>query len=159
MRRLLLLACLLGSALLAHAHDFRIGDARLIHPYATPTPPMAQVGAAYLGIANQGTEDLRLVAVRSELSEVVELHDMVMENGVMLMRKVPYIDIPAGETLQMQQGGGHHLMLIGLKAPLRTGEQFPLWLTFEGLGEIQVEVWVEARALPDHQPMQSHPHH
>lgn len=159
MFRIFWLACLLFIAGQVTAHDFRLADLRLVHPFATPTPPTAQVGAVYLDISNNGKAPARLIRARAHIAEVVELHDMVMEQGVMKMRQVPQIEIAAGETLKMRSGGGYHLMLIGLKQPLKTGERFPLWLTFEQQGEIRVEVWVEPAAQGGAAADTHHHHH
>ena len=143
MIRHLAFACLIFMAGQAYAHDFRLADLRLVHPFATPTPPTAQIGVAYVDISNQGNTAARLISARSHIAEVVELHTMAMNDGVMKMRQVQQIEIAENDTLKMRPGGGYHLMLIGLKQPLKAGEKFPLWLRFEKQGEIRIEVWVE----------------
>lgn len=158
MLRLLLSACLLMAAGQLAAHDFRLGDLRIVHPFAAPTPPMAQVGAAYLDITNNGQQPARLVSARAHVAETVEIHDMRMEDGVMRMRKVNGLDLPSGETLKMRPGGGYHLMLIGLQQPLKVEDSFPVWLTFEGLGEIKVDVWVQAPEAGSN-AAEAHHHH
>lgn len=158
MIRTLLLACLLIMAGQVSAHDFRLADLRLVHPFATPTPPTAQVGAIYLDISNQGDKPARLIGARAHLAKTVELHDMAMDGGVMKMRQVQQIEIAASETLKMRPGGGYHLMLIGLKQPLKAGESFPIWLKFEQQGEIRVEVWVET-AVQGGAAADAHHHH
>ncbi|MFK7159618.1 copper chaperone PCu(A)C [Marinospirillum sp. MEB164] len=143
----------------ASAHDFRLGELRLVHPFATPTPPTAAVGAVYLDIDHQGSTPRRLISARAHIAEVVELHDMSMHDGVMQMRQLEVIALPAGEVTRMRPGGGYHLMLIGLKQPLVAGERFPLWLTFADLGEIRVEVWVESAAQGGAAADAHHHHH
>lgn len=159
MLRLLLSACLLLATGQLAAHDFRLGDLRIVHPFATPTPPTAQVGAVYLDITNNGSQPARLISARAHVAETVEIHDMRMESGIMRMRQVNGLDLPTGETLRMRPGGGYHLMLIGLKQPIKAGEGFPVWLTFEGLGEIQVQVVVHQDAERGSQAAESHHHH
>lgn len=144
MRKLLISFGLLLASCLVQAHDFTVGALHLQHPYARPTPPGAQVGAAYVAITNKGKSTARLLSARAEVAQVVELHDMAMIKGVMEMRQVPTIEIQPGATLSMQPGGGYHLMLLGLTEPLRLGAKFPVWLTFADEGEVKVEVWVEA---------------
>ena len=69
-RRPLLRACwalaALAAAWPAGAHDFRVGDLVLDHPYATPTPPGAVNGAAYFrAIRNRGDQADRLLGASS----------------------------------------------------------------------------------------------
>jgi copper(I)-binding protein len=68
---------------------------------------------------------------------------MAMEGNVMKMRQIDRLALPAGKTVQLSPGG-YHLMLLGLKAPLKAGDSFPLTLKFEKAGEVTVKVRVEA---------------
>lgn len=84
----------------------------------------------------------RLVAARSPVAAVVEIHEMAMDGDVMKMRQVDAIDLPAGQTVELKPGG-YHLMLMGLKTPLKAGDKLPLTLKFEKAGEVVVTVNVE----------------
>ncbi|MDI5987365.1 copper chaperone PCu(A)C [Halomonas sp. M4R5S39] len=139
----LLLAAGLVLSTVATAHDYRLDDVRVSHPFATPAPPGVPHGAAYVDIGVEGDEPAVLVGARSPASETVEFHDMSMDDGVMRMRRVERIDIPAGTLQTMRPGGGYHLMLMNLVTPLNEGERFPLTLEFAERGEIEVEVWVQ----------------
>ena len=75
---------------------------------------------------------------------------MKMEGVVMRMREVDAIDLPADARVELKPGG-LHLMLLGLKEPLKAGQHFPLKLRFEKAGEVTVEVDVDASAAPDGQ--------
>ncbi|MDE0407947.1 MAG: copper chaperone PCu(A)C [Alphaproteobacteria bacterium] len=97
-------------------------------------------GAAWLTIRNAGGED-RLVGAESPAAERVEIHTHVHEGGVMTMRRVDAIDVPAGGEAALEPGG-NHLMLFGLKAGLKTGSSFPLTLLFEKTGPVTVKVRV-----------------
>ena len=99
-------------------------------------------GGAFLTIENRGADD-RLVAASAEVSKVVELHTMSMDGDVMRMRQLDSIPLPAGKAVALKPGA-LHIMLIGLKAPLKVGDKFPLKLKFEKAGELTVEVEVEA---------------
>jgi len=140
-----LLTAAFGAAMLfaatAGAHDFTLGALTIGHPWARASAGPAPNGAAYLTVQNAGEAD-RLVAVSGDVAERVELHTHRMENNVMQMRQVDAIDVPAGGAATLQPGG-LHVMLIGLKQPLKEGEHFPLVLTFEKAGEVSVEVTVE----------------
>lgn len=129
----------------AHAHDFKAGNVTIDHPYATPTPPGARTGAIYFrGLRNSGREGDRLLAARSDMSASVEIHRNVIDGtDVMRMRQLESLDLPPGASPNVRHGGDVHLMLIDLKAPLKEGERFKLWLRFERAGEREVAVWVQ----------------
>ena len=97
-------------------------------------------GAAWLTIRNSGGAD-RLVGADSPAAERIEIHTHIHEGGVMMMRRVEAIDIPAGGEAALEPGGGH-LMLFGLKPGLKTGGSFPLTLLFEKAGRVTVEMRV-----------------
>ena len=141
----------------ALAHGSRVGDLRLLHPYATPTLGHASTGAVYLvAIDNQGETAERLLAASTPVAERVELHRMQMDGNVMRMQAVPFVAIPSRTRLTMRQGSpdDHHLMLSGLRHSLVVGDRFPLTLHFERSGAVKVEVWVQqapaAAAHPQH---------
>ena len=72
---------------------------------------------------------LKLVSVSSPAAGVAEIHEMKMEGGVMKMRALPALDLPAQQTVELKPGG-HHLMLMDLKAPLMKDGAVSLTLTF-----------------------------
>lgn len=129
------------AALSAVAHSFKLGEIDIGHPYARPTREGQMVGAGYLKLANKGPVD-RLISATSPAAGSVEIHSMSMEGDVMKMRQVDAIEIATGQTVELKPGG-YHLMLMGLKAPLKVGEKFPLTLKFEKSGEVVVTVNVE----------------
>lgn len=130
----------------AWAHDFKAGELRIDHPYATPTRPGLSSGAVYFrGIRNTGKVPDRLLSVTTPVAGRVEIHRMQMQGDVMQMRAVPALEIPAEATVPLRHGSpdGHHLMLLDLKAPLKDGERFAVTLTFEKAGTQVVKVWVQ----------------
>ena len=147
--RTFIAALVLGAAAAAHAHSFKAGDIAIEHPYARVSAPGQPNGGAYLQLKNTGSAD-RLLSASAAVSTSIELHSMQMEGDVMRMRQVDAIDVPTGQAVVLQPGG-LHLMLVGLKSPLKAGERFPLTLRFEKAGEVKVEVVVEA---PKDVPMQ-----
>ena len=74
--------------------------------------------------------DSTLIGATSPAAKIVEIHEMKQEGGVMKMRAVDRIALPAGKTVEMKPGG-YHVMLMDLVAPLKEGETVPLQLTFE----------------------------
>lgn len=149
--RLLALLILLLAAAPAAAQDYKLGALEIGHPWARATPPTAPTGGGYLSVKNTGTEPDRLVSVSSPAAGVVQVHEMKMEGNVMRMREIDGpLEIKPGETVTLAPGG-MHLMMMGLKAPLKQGEKVPLSLVFEKAGKIDVELVVVAMgATPGH---------
>lgn len=131
----------------AVAHGVKCGDLNIAHPYSTPTHGIGNTGALYfMNIKNNGKDVDQLIGARTELSSTVEIHEMSLENNIMKMRAIPEVQLPPGfeVTFKHGQANGYHLMLIGLKKPLKLADKFPVTLKFKKAGECQVEVWVEA---------------
>jgi hypothetical protein len=135
-------ACLTAAGDLA-ADEYRLQSLRIVHPFARATPPGAKSGGAYLIIENSGTTAVTLVGAASPIAGAVELHQMAMDGGVMTMRAVGALDVPPGGRLELKPGG-YHVMLLDLKQPLKVGDKFPLKLSFQNLGTLDIAVEVEA---------------
>lgn len=116
-------------------------------PTAGATPgsmPMGGTAAAFMTITNSGAADDRLVAAKTDVAQVGEIHEMKNVNGVMEMSPLADgLPIPAGQTVELKPGG-YHVMLFGLKHDLRAGEHYDLTLTFEHAGEVKLSVPVFA---------------
>lgn len=106
------------------------------HPYARAVAPGQTNSAAYMVLNNTGTKEEVLVGAESSVANKVELHTHRMEDGMMKMREIEKIVIPAGERVTLQPGG-LHIMLIGLTHQLAPNEQVSLTLIYED-GERQV---------------------
>ena len=133
---------LIVASTAAHAHSFKLGNIDIGHPYARVTVAGQPIGGGFLKLNNRGGDD-KLLSATAAVSASVEMHTMNMDGDVMRMRQVDAIPLPAGKTVELKPGG-YHLMFVGLKAPLKAGEKFPLKLKFEKAGEIEVIVNVEA---------------
>lgn len=130
----------------AQAHDFKAGDLRIDHPYATPSAPGLKTGAVYFrAIKNRGAQNDRLLSASTPVAARVAIHRMQMDGDVMRMRAVDALELPAQSDVRLRHGAtdGHHLMLFDLKAPLQDGERFPITLRFERAGTHEVMVWVQ----------------
>jgi len=140
--RVLAAAAVVSTA--AYGHSVSHGDLVLDHPYAVPSLAGVNNGAAYLrGIKNQGDQPERLLSASTPVAERVELHRMTLDADVMHMRPVQAIELPAQSSTALRHGGQYHLMLIGLKRPLKDGERFDMTLNFERAGSQTVKVWVQ----------------
>lgn len=132
---------LLLTALTASAESLDASDLQILDPWARGSAGRTETAAAFLRIRNISDHADRLVAARTGIAEAAELHTHLHEDGVMRMRQVEYIDLPADETIELAPGGDH-VMLFQLKTPLQEGQSFPLSLTFEKAGTLEVEVKV-----------------
>lgn len=102
------------------------------------------MGAMYMTIRNPGNRPDRLIKAQSDVSQVVELHNMAMKDGVMSMYPVEAIEIPANGEAVLKPGG-FHVMLIGLNRDLLAGETMTVTLTFEQAGEITLQAPIRER--------------
>ena len=151
-QRLLAAAALAGSTLAAGAHDVQVGAIGIAQARARATVAGQPAGGGFLTLSNKGTSADRLLGASAPVAATVELHTMRMEGDVMRMRPVEAIELPAGKTVELKPGG-LHLMFMGLKAPLKAGEGFPLTLRFEKAGEMTIHMHIEAAtgaAAPAH---------
>ena len=125
------------------AGDLEVGSLTLHGPWARASIGQAKAGAAYLTIVNTGNAVDRLVSAETPAAKMAQLHTHLMDGGVMKMRRVEAVEIAPGEPVVFRPGG-LHIMMMGLKAPLREGESFALTLTFEKAGRVEVTVGIEA---------------
>lgn len=136
-----------GTAL---ALEVAVSDA-----WTRASAPGQTVAGVYFDI--ESDVDAKLVGVETVLTDVAELHYMKMEDGVMRMRSLPEVALPAGETVKFAPGG-LHVMLFELKRPLQAGDAFGLSLLVEDdSGQpTRVDVNVEVRRLDG---SKAHQHH
>ncbi len=93
-------------------------------------------GAVFLSIDNNGSDD-KLIAASSVEAGRVELHTHSMDNGVMKMRAVEAIEIPANSRTELKSGG-YHIMMFDVETMPEKGSTVPLTLTFEKAGDVQI---------------------
>lgn len=143
MRRSFVSVCLAVAAAIgvAQAEDAKVGGITVSEVWARATPPSARNGAAFLTLRNAGGAD-SLVAAASPVAKRVGIHESSMKDGVMRMREVSGVAVPAGGTAKLEPGG-LHVMLMGLDKPLKADESFPLTLTFAKAGKVTVDVVVQ----------------
>ena len=110
-------------------------DVKIENAYVRATPPHLPNSAAFMSIKNDSNEDISIIKAVSNVSKVVELHIHQIKDGVMAMYQIPKIDIAANSKTVLEPGG-LHIMFIGLKKPLKVGENVNLTLEFSN-GEIQ----------------------
>ncbi len=126
--------------------EFRTGDIVVHIPWVRAIVPN-RPAAGYLMIHNNGTADDRLIGVSTPAAERAELHSHSMNDGVMQMRPIEAVDVPAGGKARLTPGADH-IMLFGFTADTEAGTVVPLMLTFENAGMLHVDA-VVAREQPE----------
>ena len=132
-----LVAMLLLSAAALAADGITIENAT-----ARPTFVPNGVSAAYFVIRNSSAAPDRLIAAKSPIANITEVHTIIREGEVMKMRAAGPVEIKAGETLAFAPGG-LHVMLVGVKDKLEDGARVPITLVFEKAGERTIEAIVK----------------
>lgn len=108
-------------------------------PWARATPAGAKNGAAYVTLINNGNARDSLLRATTPVAEKVQFHSASEENGVSHMREMHAVEVAPGARVTFTPGG-MHIMVMGLKQPLKEGQTFPLSLTFETAGKVDVTV-------------------
>ena len=120
--------------------------------WARATTSPTQPAVVYLQIANSGSGGDRLEGVATDIG-AASLHSSSMSGGVLRMRAIEGVDIPASSTIKFEPMG-NHIMVERLKAPLAGGSSFPLTLRFRSSPPQTVTVQVRA----DAEEMEHHAH-
>ncbi|MCW3796763.1 copper chaperone PCu(A)C [Sphingomonas sp. BN140010] len=147
MRTLLAFTALLSAPALAAAPAIHVTG------WARPTVAGQAAGAAYLTIHNAGSGADRLVGLSSPAAAMVSVHQTSTAGGVARMRPAGPLAVAPNQTMTMG-AGGLHVMLMGLKAPLRPGARLPLTLRFERAGLVRTNLLIQMSA-----PDAGHAHH
>ncbi|VVP95574.1 hypothetical protein PS918_03652 [Pseudomonas fluorescens] len=147
LNKFIVVAALLLPACFANAHEYKVGELEIAHPWSQELPPNAPNVAAYFVIHNAGTSADRLLSVDSPIAGEAQLHEHVMQNDVMKMQHVPSVEIPAGGEVTFAPMA-YHVMLLNLKdrSLLSDGKRFPMTMHFEKSGDVKVEVAVQKQA-------------
>ena len=149
------------------SHALAADKSKLVVSQAQARASMGKMphSAAFLQIENQGKTDDALLSASSPAADRVEIHSMSMEGDVMKMRAVDSVMIKSGEKITMQPGQGYHLMLMGLKKPLKAGEKIPVTLNFRDAGKVKINADVVEMTKPAksggnmHEQHEHHEHH
>lgn len=132
-------------------------DVSVDQPWVRATAMNAKATGAFMTLTSSagGT----LISAKSTGIPVVEVHEMAMEGGVMKMRAIPKLPLPAKQPVELKPGS-YHIMLMDLKAPIKAGDKIPLTLTVEEGGKQKtIEVMAEAREMTAKAAAAGHQHH
>jgi copper(I)-binding protein len=128
---------LLFTALAAQA-QVKVDD-----PWVRATVAPQKATGAFMQLTS--AKAAKVVAASSPVADMVEIHEMKMDGGVMKMRAVDALALPAGQAVALKPGS-YHVMLMGLKAPIKAGDTVPLTLTVEGEDKQRSTVEIKAQA-------------
>ena len=125
------------------AHEYKIGNLKILHPYIIETPPGAKTAGGYMKIVNTGNQTDHLSLVTVDFAKVAEIHEMKTENDVIKMRKIKGgLEIPANDFTELKHEG-YHIMFMNLLKPMIRRETHEGTLYFEKVGNIKVIFAVE----------------
>ncbi|WP_242616821.1 copper chaperone PCu(A)C [Rivibacter subsaxonicus] len=115
-------------------------------PWVRATVAQQPATGAFMQLLS--VQGARVLEARSPAAAMVEIHEMKMDGGVMQMRPVQALELPAGKTVELKPGG-YHVMLMGLKQQLKEGDSVPLSLVVETAGGKRetIELKAPVRAL------------
>ncbi len=120
--------------------------------WARATPAGAKTGAVYVTLINNGSTGDRLLGATTPMADKVQFHSASEENGVSRMREMRTVEVAPGATVSFNPGD-MHIMVVGLKQPLKEGQSFPLTLTFEKAGKEDVSVPVAKVGAMQHRDL------
>ena len=103
----------------------------------------------------QSAQDAKLISAQSPVAGVVEVHEMAMDGGVMKMRAVPSLALPAGKAVDLKPGG-YHVMLMDLKGQVKDGDTVPVTLVVEGQDGKRQNIEIKASARMAAAPAMKH---
>jgi len=113
----------------AAGHKGNESSIEVKNPYVRAVPPGQQNSASFMQLINKSDQLINLISANSTIAKVVELHTHTMHNGMMQMRQIEKISIPANNKTILKPGG-LHVMLIGLNDELKIGQIVDIQLNF-----------------------------
>jgi copper(I)-binding protein len=152
LRALCVLAALAAPAAFAQSPTAGV---KVENAWARATAPGQKTGSVYVDLTS--ASNAALVAAGSPLAARAELHSMSTEGGVMRMRALPRVELPAGRTVKLAPGG-MHVMLVDLKQPLKPGDKVPLTLSVQSSGTSLTTLKIEAEVRAADGSANSHQH-
>ena len=126
------------------AHEIKLGNLVIHHPWIKQPPGGAAVAGAYTTIDNNGTENDTLISISIEQVSTVQIHEMQMQGDVMKMTEMAKgLLIPAGKSVELKPKSSH-IMLMGIRSPFMEGEEVKGSFTFAKAGKVDVDFEVVA---------------
>ncbi len=126
----------------AYTNNYRSNHVCVFSPWAYDSLGK-QVGAAFMSISAQAGMQDRLIGADAPIADRTEIHNIEMQDGVMMMQAVSDLEFSSKEPLILRPHG-LHIMLMGLHEPLKAGTPIDLTLDFERAGKVNMQVSVLA---------------
>ena len=132
------------AALLCSAQTWA-GDVAVSGAWTRATAPGQEGAALQFSIISK--KEAQLVAISSPVAGAAEIHSMTHDNGVMKMRAVESLPLPADKMVDLK-AGGYHVMLLNLKTPLKAGGKMPFAVTVQFADKHKTTVKAKAEVKP-----------
>lgn len=130
------------------------GNVQVEQAFARAAIQQQRNSAAFMKITNSA-DTAAITYAKSPVADIVELHTHINDNGVMRMRKIKQIDLPASQMVELKSGG-LHVMLLGLNRDLKEGEQIEVTLGFNDKSEKVLSVPVRMMKMRMKKDMHGH---
>jgi len=148
--RALVLTICLSIVAQVQAQTSTASSVSVEHPWARATAGGAKTAVVYVTLINRRETADRLIGASTPVAEKVQFHQEIDDKGIMRMRQQAAVDIGPGGTFTFKPGGAH-MMMVGLRQPLKEGQTFSLTLEFEKGGKVEVQVPIaKPGAMGDH---------
>ena len=128
------------------AHQFQKENININHPHIKFTISSGPA-AGYMTIVNMGEKPDKLLNIEVDFADA-ELHHSEINNGIVSMNKVDFIEIPA-QIAKSLKPGGYHVMFSKFNIELIDESELIGVLNFELAGEIKVVFEVETQKNKD----------
>lgn len=151
MKRVVVSIAVLMTALFSQAQ----AQAQVTVKDAWVRATVAQQKATGAFMQLQSSQDAKLISAQSPVAGVVEVHEMAMDGGIMKMRAVPSLALPAGKAVDLKPGG-YHVMLMDLKGQVKDGDTVPVTLVVEGQDGKRQNIEIKASARMAAAPAMKH---
>lgn len=162
LKALIVAAALLAVPSLVQAHEVKAGNLELIHPTMRASMGQSPTTAGYMTILNHGKTADRLRSMSCACAASVTVHEMKMTGSMASMKPVGSVEIPAGGKVTFAPGG-LHLMVMGLKAPIKAGDMVEMVLTFDKAGAVNTPFMAmdrpASKPMSDSMPGMDHMQH
>lgn len=136
-RTTLLAIGLLSSLFSLNVLANQAADLEIENPFVREMPPTAPASGAFMTLINTSDQDIAIVSAQSDAAKKVELHTHTHDNGVMRMREIPEILVPAMGQAELKPGG-LHIMLINPTRDLKEGDEVRIVVTLKDGSEQEI---------------------
>jgi len=135
--KIILTITLMLTSLISFAGSISVED-----PYVRLLPKGSMATGAFMTISNSSEKTIKLLSATTSKSKITQIHNHIKENGMMKMREIPYLEIPAKSSVKLKPGS-FHIMLMQLRSDLVLGEKIKINLSFDNDEKITIDTPVK----------------